>query len=239
MPCAGSSVSTERFPRLYERLLAAYGPQGWWPASDPFRVILGAILVQRVTWEGAARAIENLDRQGLCSPGAIAEAADARVEQCLVPAGFYRNKTRSLRAVADWLRQRFDGHLDRALSLPAERLRNELLSIHGIGPETADAILVYAAHRPSFVVDQSLRRLLDRLGWIRGDETYGEIQASLHRVLPADAALFNEAHALIVQHGKLHCRTRPLCAGCPVDDLCEFVARGRSTSSPHGETCGS
>ena len=213
-------MSTDRLLDLSQRLLTAYGPQGWWPADDPFHVILGAILVQRVTWEGAAKAIARLEASGLSDPMRLRAASDETIVECLRPAGFYRNKTRALRAFLAMLERRHGGDLDRLLHSPTADLRSDLLAVRGIGPETADAILLYAAGRPLFVVDQSARRLLSRLGWIEGDEPYDLLQRRLHAELPRDVRLFSEMHALFVRHGKEHCRARPICGGCPVRSLC-------------------
>jgi len=213
-------MAERRIQDLYERLFAAYGAQRWWPADGPFETAVGAILTQRTTWTSAQRAIERLGEEGLLSPAGIDRAATSAVEAAIRVAGFYRVKARKLKAFARFLIDEHGGCFERLLALDTAKLRAALLGVFGIGEETADAILVYAARRPSFVVDAYARRLLQRLGWIAGDERYGVLRGLFLDSLPADVALLGEYHALIVQHGKEHCRACPTCGGCPVRSEC-------------------
>ncbi len=205
---------------IYRRLLWAYGPQGWWPADSPFEVMVGAILTQATNWRNVERAIGNLKKAGVLSPGGILKLPEEDLADLVRPAGFHRQKAKRLKALAKAVLSH--GGTEAFLSLPPERLREILLSLPGIGPETADSILLYAAQRPAFVVDAYTRRILSRLGLIRGNEHYEELRALFEGGLPRDARLYQEYHALLVRHGKEHCRVRPRCPGCPLRELCSF-----------------
>ena len=213
-------MSVNRIRDLFDRLHAAYGPQAWWPASDPFEVILGAILTQRTAWRNVEQAIRGLGESGLLAAGALDDAPAERVAAAIRPAGFYNAKARKLKAFAAHLMREHGGDLDRLFEREDGALREELLGLHGIGEETADAILVYAAERASFVIDAYTRRLLTRLGWIAGDESYGALRGLFLDAMPKDVRLLGEFHALIVRHGKAHCRMAPACDGCPVRSIC-------------------
>jgi len=217
-------MDAERLDGIFQRLTAAYGRQGWWPGDgDPFEVIVGAILTQRTAWRNAEKAIARLREVDGLSLGAIRSFSDVALAQRIRPCGFFREKAKTLKAFVAHVDRRDGGDLARFLSRPMAELRDELLSIRGIGEETADAILLYAANQPSFVIDAYTRRLFERLGWIRGDEESCDLRARLMGALPHCRELFNEYHALIVRHGKERCRKVPRCAGCPVDDLCGVV----------------
>lgn len=212
---------------LYHRLLAAYGPQGWWPADGPFEVIVGAILTQATAWENAARAIDNLRRAGLLDPKRLMNAPIDRIAALTRPALYYNQKAKKLKAFLEFLAERYGGDLDRLLDEPLSDLRDGLLSIPGIGPETADSIILYAAGKPSFVVDSYTKRLLSRLGSIEPRAGYEEIRGLFLAALPPDPDLYGEYHALIVRHGKEHCRSAPICADCPIASICPHPKAGR------------
>lgn len=202
---------------LYRGLLAGYGPQGWWPARTPFEVIVGAILTQNTSWRNVERAIASLRAARALAPGPMLELPEVRLAALIRPAGYYRVKARRLRNLLGHLARRHGGSVARMLRTPSRPLREELLAVSGIGPETADSILLYAAGRPVFVVDAYTRRVLSRHGLCRPDERYDRVQAVFTGALPPDAALFNEYHALLVRLGKEHCRPRaPRCADCPI-----------------------
>jgi endonuclease-3 related protein len=205
-----------RLLRLYDRLRARYGPQHWWPARSRFEVVLGAILTQNAAWRNAERAIARLRAAGVLALPAVLALPPARLAALLRPSGTFRVKARRLRAFARHVSRRHGGRLSRLLGLPLPALAAELRGIPGIGPETADAIALYAAGRPIFVVDAYTRRILSRHRLVAPDADYGAIQAFAMTHLPHDPALFNEFHALLVRVGKDHCRTRPRCAGCPL-----------------------
>ena len=205
---------------VYLRLHAAYGPQRWWPGETPFEVIVGAILTQSAAWTNVEKAIANLKAAGVLSPEGLARLDEAELARMVYPAGYFNAKARKLKAFVDMLRDRFGGNLERMLAAPVAELRPLLLSTHGIGPETADAILLYAAGRPVFVIDAYTRRLFSRLGIAPERDTYGAWRAQFEASLEPDAALFNEYHALIVRHGKERCRRLPICDGCPLLAVC-------------------
>jgi len=183
-------------------------------------MIVGAILTQRTAWRNAEQAVDSLRERGLLSARAVLEVSVEALEEAIRAAGFCRAKARALKGFAAFLNERHDGDLGRLLRVPVEALRDTLLRLPGIGEETADAILVYAAQVPSFVVDAYARRLLVRLGWIEGGEPYAVLRDLFLGALPRDARVLGEFHALIVRHGKAHCRARPACDACPLRAIC-------------------
>ena len=211
---------------VYDRLLARYGVQGWWPAESQFEVMVGAVLTQATAWTNVEKAIANLRRAEALSPRAVREMDAAELEALIKPSGFFRVKARRLRALCDFIGARFSDDLDAMAREPAESLRREILEVDGVGEETADDILLYALGFPIFVVDAYTRRVFHRLGASAEDARYADLQRMFHAALPRDAALFNEYHALIVRHAAARCRKRnPLCDGCPLADACEYAAK--------------
>ena len=208
---------------VYRRLLQAYGPQGWWPAETPFEVMVGAVLTQATAWRNVERAIARLKAAGVLSHQGIAALRPKELEELVRPSGFFRQKARRLRALVKLVLDH--GDVEALLSLPPEELREKLLSVPGIGPETADSILLYAAGHPAFAVDAYTRRILHRLGLLPEEAApYAEVQRMFQENLPQDPQLYGEYHALLVCHAKEHCRTRPRCDGCPLADLCPHPA---------------
>jgi endonuclease-3 related protein len=198
-----------RLLRLHRTLLARHGPQGWWPARTPFEVAVGAILTQHTAWPGAARAVAALRARRLLTPRRLAACDVVMLGRLVRPAGTYRLKARRLLGFTGWLLRRFDGDFRRMRRAPLGPLRRELLAVPGLGPETADAILLYAAGRPVFVADTYTRRVLARERLLRRDAGYEETRAFLEAHLPSDPALFNELHALLVAVAKTLGRGRP------------------------------
>lgn len=226
----------DRLLKVYDRLLSAYGRQRWWPAETPFEVIVGAILTQSAAWANVEKAIANLRRAGALSPEGLRRLSEAELAALIRPSGYFNAKARKLKAFVDLLDERFEGDLDRLLAAPVDDLRSLLLATHGIGPETADSVLLYAAGRPVFVVDAYTRRLFSRLGLAAARDDYQGWQELLTAHLPRDAALFNEYHALIVRHGKEVCRRRPLCPICPLLDICPTGSSiGSDRAANYGE----
>lgn len=219
----------------YDSLLAAYGPQGWWPAKSGFEMAIGAILTQNTAWANVERAIENLDSERLLNPKRLARAERRRVELCVRPAGFYRQKAERIQRFARYLMDRYDGELDNLLSQDTQSAREELLAFNGIGPETADSILLYARGHPVFVVDAYTRRLLSRTGlFSRAKPDYETIQTFLEGNLPQDYKIYQEFHALIVRLAKEKCRAKPECKGCPLERGCaKNWPSPASTKNPH------
>lgn len=212
---------------VYERLMAAYGPQGWWPADSPFEMIVGAILVQAVAWRNVEGTMAKLKEAGALSPAALRHIPEAELAQLCYSCGYHNAKARKLKAFAARLGEHGDD-LEAWLAGPVEAVREDLLSIHGIGPETADSILLYAAGRPTFVIDAMTRRIVDRLGVAPAERTYSGYQRLFKGSLPRETAMYNEYHALLVALAKRHCVKRePRCGGCPVADLCA-TGRGRA-----------
>lgn len=205
--------------QVYDYLLAAYGPQEWWPGDSPFEIMVGAVLVQNTAWKNVEKAIRNLVEAALLEPHALAAADPEELQELIRPAGYYRLKTKRLLHLVRFVVERYDGALDAMFSTSLGALREELLALNGIGPETADSILLYAGELPTFVVDTYTHRVLARHGWIDFDAGYYEIKDVFESQLPQDVALFNEYHALLVRVGHLHCRKTPKCHGCPLQDL--------------------
>ncbi len=213
---------------VYERLAGRYGPRRWWPADGPFEVIVGAILTQRTAWTNVEKALANLKQADALSPAAMRALSAVELAELIRPSGFYRSKARTLLAFLEMVAARFEGDLERLLAAPGDELRASLLATHGIGAETADVILVYAARQPFFVVDAYARRTFSRLG-VRpaGDDTYDAWQRLFAASLPQDAALYGEYHALIVEHAKDVCRAEPLCDRCALAEVCQTACMAR------------
>jgi endonuclease-3 related protein len=205
---------------IYDRLLARYGPQSWWPGDSPFEVMVGAVLVQNTSWQNVEKAIRNLREQDLLDPRRLYEVPAEELEGLIQPAGYFRVKARRLRNSLEFLVQRYDGSLEALFATSLPELREQLLSISGVGPETADSILLYAGNLPTFVVDTYTYRVFSRHGWIGFDADYDQIKDHLESGLAQDVAMYNEYHALLVRVGKECCRkSKPLCDGCPLADL--------------------
>ena len=230
---AADQPPAARIQSLYRQLRDAYGPQGWWPLagragrpgfdahgyhlrgrrspltpSDRFEICVGAVLTQNTAWTNVETSLERLRAAGVRTPRHVVERPG--VPHLIRSSGYFNQKTRKLKLLARFFLR------PGALSGRRPPGREDLLSLWGIGPETADSILLYAFQVPTFVVDAYTRRLLQRLGILEGDEPYGVIQEVFHRSLRRSGPLFNEYHALIVAHAKRHCRARPVCTGCPV-----------------------
>jgi len=212
----------KRLLKIYQHLLDTYGAQSWWPSESPFEVIVGAILTQSVAWSNVEKAIAALKQSGLLTPDRLAQAPIEEIAVLIQPCLYYNEKAKKLKAFSGFLEDRYSNNLSSLLSLDIPCLRQELLSVWGIGEETADAIILYAAKKPSFVVDTYTRRILQRLGIIDEKSTYAGIRNLVMKSLPADVPLYNEYHALLVRHGKERCRSRqPACKDCPLSTLCK------------------
>lgn len=209
-----SELPADRLLEIFDLLHGHYGPLHWWPAETPFEVCVGAILTQNTNWGNVEKAIANLKREGLLTPEALRDVPQEGLAETIRPAGFFNVKSARLKEFVGWLWERYGGSLDRMFAGDWRKLREELLRVKGIGRETCDSILLYAGGKPSFVVDAYTKRLFSSLGVIPAHAGYEEVRALFMENLPADAALFNEYHALIVQHGKEHCRKTPRCPGC-------------------------
>ena len=212
---ASAPESLPALSKYFDALFRAHGEQHWWPGRSPFEVIVGAILVQNTSWVNAARAIANLRQAKLLTPSALEKVPQTKLVRLIRSSGYFRQKARKLKAFVKFLRKEHRGSLAEMSCTPTATLREQLLGVHGIGPETADSILLYAGNRPVFVVDAYTRRILQRHGLATGKESYEEIRGLFEKSLPNDSQLFNEFHALIVHTSKNYCRTRaPLCSQC-------------------------
>ena len=208
---------------IYQLLYDHYGPQHWWPGDSPFEVVLGAILTQAAAWTNVEKALANLKEADCFSLEALRDISQEHLATLLRPSGYFNAKAQKVKALINHVWEKYDGDLDTMLSQDMVELRQELLSIYGIGDETADDILVYAAGKPSFVIDSYTRRVVSRLGQAPEVDRYLAYQQVFHRALPADTALFNEFHALLDQHAKTTCKkTRPACESCCLNLLCPF-----------------
>jgi len=210
---------TATLREVYDRLFEAYGHQHWWPGETPFEVLVGDVLVQSTSWRNVEKAIQNLREQGLLNPRPLYELPLEELGELIRPVGYYRLKARRLHNTLALLVNGYGGSLERMFRSDVSALREELLGINGIGPETADSILLYAGHHPTFVVDTYTFRVFARHGWIGFDAGYDEIKEHFESGLEKDSVLFNEYHALLVRVGHIHCRKVPQCVGCPLADL--------------------
>ncbi len=216
-----SGAALHQATSIYQRLHTVYGARHWWPADTPFEVMLGAILTQNTAWGNVEKVLANLKAVDALKPQAILDTSPAELARQIRPSGYFNQKAARLKRIAGFVIEH--GGIEALRAMPVEALRPRLLAINGVGPETADSILLYALNKPVFVIDAYTRRIFSRLGHVKGDETYEELRALFERSLPVrDTALYNEYHALIVEHAKQHCRVKPVCQGCPVSPDCEY-----------------
>jgi endonuclease-3 related protein len=208
---------------LYTRLYENFGPQGWWPGDGPFETICGAILTQNTAWTNVEKAIIALKREGMLEPARLAGADGETLAELIRPAGYFRQKADRLKGFSVWLMKAWDGDLDEMFKLPLLTLRRQLLDRPGIGPETADSIILYAGSKPAFVIDAYTKRIVGRVGLTKLED-YDELQRFFERNLPVDVEIYKEYHALLVELGKQHCladQSRAKCMPCPVGADCE------------------
>jgi endonuclease-3 related protein len=204
--------------------MAAYGPQNWWPAEGPFEVMVGAILTQSAAWSNVNKAVANLKAANALSPEAIRNLPLSELAPIIRPCGYFNAKAVKLKILAEWFSSHGDD-IENLYAADTDSLRRELLSVHGIGQETADSILLYAVDKPVFVIDAYTRRIVSRLGLLTEKEGYDDYQRLFTANLGADAPLFNEYHALLVKLAKDACRKKPLCRRCCLNDMCDFYRK--------------
>jgi endonuclease-3 related protein len=202
--------------RVFRELLSHFGPQHWWPGESAFEVMVGAVLTQSTNWKNVERALQSLRDHRALQPAALERMSVAELAELIRPAGYYRLKARRLKNLVHYLMRQHGGSIESMFKMDLAALRADLLKINGIGPETADSILLYAGKQPTFVVDAYTARLAVRHGWLDQPIRYEGLRAYFTERLPADASLFNEFHALIVRLGKEYCRKQPRCDGCPL-----------------------
>ncbi|WP_265553143.1 endonuclease III domain-containing protein [Trichlorobacter lovleyi] len=217
-------MADKQLDRIFAVLLEQYGPRHWWPGESPFEVCVGAILTQNTNWGNVEKAIANLKAAGRLSVAGIAGLLPDALAALIRPAGYFNIKAARLQAFVGFLLDQYDGSLDRLFAGPWQHTRAELLAVKGIGPETADSILLYAGHKPSFVVDAYTRRIFSRLGLVDEQISYDGLRRHFMDSLASDTALFNEYHALIVELGKQVCRPRPHCNRCCLAEQCPYNA---------------
>ena len=201
---------------IYRKLFREFGPQRWWPGDTPFEIIVGAILTQNTAWGNVEKAIGNLKRRKLLTPKSLSRTPASTIARLIRPIGYYNIKTKRLKNFLDFLNRECGGSLKNMFKLDTQSLRVGLLGINGIGQETADSILLYAANRPVFVVDAYTKRIFARHGLAASDSAYEDLQGFFMSNLTADSRLYNEYHALIVITGKEFCRKKPICRICPL-----------------------
>jgi len=204
---------------VYNLLYKVYGDLGWWPAETPFEVMVGAVLTQNTSWANVEKAISSLKKRGVLSPRALRSINIKTLARLIRPCGYYNVKAKRLKNLIGYIFLSHRGSIASMRRIPLEKLRKELLAVNGIGPETADSILLYALGKPVFVVDAYTRRLGSCIGLIKSDDHYTDIQSLFMRNLPRKNRLFNEFHALIVEHAKTVCRSRPRCSLCVLHRL--------------------
>jgi endonuclease-3 related protein len=201
---------------IYRKLYQAYGPRHWWPGETPFEVMVGAILTQNTSWRNVEKAIQRLKWKGVLSSEGIHQLRKSQLASLIKPSGYYRIKADRLKTFVNFLFENYNGNIKRMRKEEAETLRQKLLRVKGIGPETADSILLYGLKKPIFVVDAYTKRILSRHGIISDKATYEEIQKVFMNHLSIDEKLFNEYHALLVHLGKTVCKKIPRCDQCPI-----------------------
>ena len=214
-------ITDDTLLKIYDLLFQRYGPQHWWPGDSPFEVMVGAILTQSAAWQNVEKAIVNLKTAGVMSPSALRQIPTTELVQLILPVGYYNAKAFKLQALVRWLRDSCGDNLDRLFTLETADLRQQLLTVHGIGPETADSILLYAGNKPVFVIDAYTRRIFSRLGLKPEHDTYDDWQIYFSGTLPQNTQLFNEYHALLVRLGKESCLKKPACDNCCLREICK------------------
>jgi len=200
--------------RIYRILYGAYGPCKWWPGDGPFEVIIGAILTQNTAWKNVEKAIANLKKKNLLDPEKLHKKTQAKLAEIIRPAGYFKQKAKRIRAFLDYFRDEYGYSIEKMKDRPMDKLRDELLDLHGIGPETADSILLYALEKPIFVVDAYTLRIFRRLGYLNAKDNYDSAQRLFMKCLPTEVPLFNEYHACIVNLGNDVCSPKPRCKDC-------------------------
>jgi endonuclease-3 related protein len=214
----------EKLLEIYSLLFNKYGDQHWWPAKTQFEVIVGAVLTQFIAWKNVVRAIDNIKEHNLLDIHRLYECEIELLKELIRPAGFFNRKAVILKAVLKFIVENYEGDLDRMFQTPLDVLRDGLLKVKGIGPETCDSILLYAGYKKIFVVDAYTVRIFTRLGFLKGDEKYNQVQQFFMKNLPEDVDLYNQYHALIVKLGSECCSLRkPKCSKCVLEDLCKYI----------------
>ncbi|MFC1932487.1 endonuclease III domain-containing protein [Chloroflexota bacterium] len=219
-----NQLASQVLQKIYHQLIDHHGSQHWWPAEEPFEVMVGAILTQATAWLNVEKAIANLKAAKALSPQALRRLSLSELATLIHPCGYYNAKAKKLKFLSHWLEEYCSDNLDKLFANDIDRLRQQLLSVWGVGQETADSIILYAANKPIFVIDAYTRRIINRIGLTPDGNSYTAYQAFFMDNLPIDARLFNEYHALLVCLGKNVCRNHPLCRQCCLQNICQFSA---------------
>ena len=212
-------MTTDKLTEIYDILFETFGPQHWWPGETNFEIIIGAILTQNTSWSNVAKAIENIKAAGLMSAEKLHRLDNSQLEALIKPAGYFRLKSKRLKNFLNWFFDNYQGSFENIQQISTDYLREQLLSINGIGPETADSILLYGFSRARFVVDTYTARIMTRHGLIEPGADYESLQYLFEANLPGDVKLFNEFHALLVCIGKDFCKPQAKCDKCPLRHL--------------------
>ncbi|OOZ36482.1 endonuclease III domain-containing protein [Solemya velesiana gill symbiont] len=212
-------AAPKTYKSIFRTLLRAYGPQHWWPGESPFEIIVGALLNQNTAWTNVVKALDNLKAEGLLDLDSLRHMEEGRLAGLIRPADYFNVKAKRLQNLCRFIAER--GGVEALDDYPTDRLRQDLLSVNGVGPETADDILLYAYHRPVFVIDAYTRRLFSRLGLVKGDENYECLHAGFQEVLGQEVEIFNGYHVLIVHHAKYYCNSKPKCETCCLRKSCK------------------
>jgi endonuclease-3 related protein len=226
-PLVSTQPAAQSLRDLYDALRVVYGEQPWWPADSAFEVVVGAVLTQNAAWSNVEKAIERMKAAGLMSLPALMATDHDILAEVIRPSGYYNIKAKRLRNLCAFLSR--EGGLDEFAGRDLGAQREALLQVNGVGPETADDILLYALDRPVFVIDTYTRRLLQRYGLARGDESYEDLRSGFEQALVADVYLFQQYHALIVMHAKAVCRKAPQCGSCSLATDCPTGVGARSS----------
>ncbi|MEN6350651.1 MAG: endonuclease III domain-containing protein [Syntrophomonas sp.] len=209
--------------QIYDSLLSHFGPRGWWPGDSRLEIILGAVLTQAVAWKNVEKAIKNLKQANLLSIPKLLNMDEEELAEFIRPALYHRQKARKINKMLVFIHENYKGDLDLMLSQPTNSLREKLLTLWGIGPETADSILLYAGNHKIFVVDAYTKRVFTRLDMVDEDVAYNEMQVFMHRYVAPQTQIYNEYHALLVALGANYClKSKPRCPECPLNDKCKY-----------------
>lgn len=211
--------TSEQLKEIYELLFEHFGPQHWWPGQTQFEIIVGAVLTQNTNWTNVEKAIANLKTANILNPEELHQMSNDELALLIRPAGYFNIKAKRLKNLIDWLFENYNGCLEDLENINTSILREELLGVSGIGPETADSILLYVFNKPVFVVDAYTARIMARHGLIEPPFGYQELQELFTYNLDEDVQMFNEFHALLVQVGKGFCRPKAKCENCPLNTL--------------------
>ncbi len=224
-------MNMNKIQQSYYKMYSAYGPQEWWPVSSKqnaeFEIIIGAILTQGTSWKNVEICIKNLIKNNLINIKKLNKIKNNELSKLIKPSGYYNQKTIKIKNFTDYVIKNYNGNLRKLSAKNIKNIRNELLNINGIGKETADSIILYAFNKPVFVIDAYTRRIFERL-FNLNFKTYDEWQNYFHKNLPRDAKLFNEYHALIVEHGKNICKKKPLCDECVIKNNCNHFSKNKN-----------